>query len=60
MSSERIEELKQRIIELKKHWPKHSVSPGLIQQLDDLEEALELEMKKVDNQQNKTDASSMD
>jgi iron-sulfur cluster repair protein YtfE (RIC family) len=60
MSSERIEELKQQITELKRHWPKHSVSPGLIRQLDDLEEELEQEMEKVENQQNKSAANSTD
>ena len=48
----RIDELKDQIGELKRNWPKHSVPPGLIQQLDDLEEELEQELKKTSTQQN--------
>jgi hypothetical protein len=47
MSSERIEELKKQIAELKSRWPAHSVPPTMLQQLDDLEEELERELKKA-------------
>jgi hypothetical protein len=47
MSSERIEELERQIAELKSRWPAHSVSPTMLQQLDELEEALESEVKKA-------------
>ena len=40
MSSERIKELERQIAELKSRWPAHSVSPTMLQQLDELEEAL--------------------
>jgi hypothetical protein len=50
MSENRVEELKKRISALKSQWPKHSVPPGLIQQLDDLEEELERELQKIQNQ----------
>lgn len=40
MSQKQIQELKERIAELKKHWPAHSVPPALLQELDELEEAL--------------------
>jgi hypothetical protein len=47
MSSERIEELEKQIAELKRRWPAHSVPPTMLQQLDELEEALERERKKA-------------
>jgi hypothetical protein len=47
MSSERIEELKKQIAELKSRWPAHSVPPTMLQQLDELEEELERELKKA-------------
>jgi hypothetical protein len=37
---EKIESIQEQIAALKKHWPAHSVPPGLMQQLDELEEAL--------------------
>ena len=40
MSQERIQKLKEQIAELKKRWPRHSVPPAMLQELDDLEEAL--------------------
>ena len=43
MSSERIEQLERQIAELKSRWPAHSVPPTMLQQLDELEEALERE-----------------
>jgi hypothetical protein len=39
--SEKVTLLREQITDLKKHWPAHTVPPGLMQQLDDLEEALE-------------------
>ena len=47
MSSERIEELERQIAELKRRWPAHSVPPAMLQQLDELEEALESEVNKA-------------
>jgi ATP phosphoribosyltransferase regulatory subunit HisZ len=47
MSGERIEELEKQIAELKRRWPAHSVPPPMLQQLDELEEELERELKKV-------------
>lgn len=41
MWGKRIEELKEQIEELKAQWPAHSVSPGLLEQLDELETELE-------------------
>lgn len=37
----RIKKLEQELENLKRQWPAHSVSPALLQRLDDLEEALE-------------------
>jgi hypothetical protein len=45
MSSERIKELESQIAELKGRWPAHSVPPMMLQQLEDLEEELEKELK---------------
>lgn len=40
MIHKKIEELEAKIAELKKSWPAHSVSPGMMAELDDLEEEL--------------------
>jgi hypothetical protein len=39
--TEEVKRLRQQIADLKSQWPAHSVPPGLMQQLDELEEALE-------------------
>lgn len=36
-----VEELKRRIADLKARLPRHSISPAMVAELDDLEEALE-------------------
>ena len=46
MNDKRIKELREKITELKKRWPAHSVSPAMLQELDDLEDALAEELKK--------------
>jgi tRNA-Thr(GGU) m(6)t(6)A37 methyltransferase TsaA len=46
MSKERAEELKKQIADLKKRWPAHSVSPAMMEQLDELEEELRIELKR--------------
>jgi tRNA-Thr(GGU) m(6)t(6)A37 methyltransferase TsaA len=46
MDRDRIEELKQQIADLKKRWPAHSVSPAMMEQLDELEEELSRELKR--------------
>ena len=43
--NERIQTLQEKIDDLKKRWPAHSVPPALIQELDDLEEELENEIE---------------
>lgn len=47
VKADRIEELEEQIAALKRQWPAHSVPPSLLQRLDDLEDELELERKKV-------------
>jgi tRNA (adenine37-N6)-methyltransferase len=48
MCSDRVDELKQQIADLKKRWPAHSVAPAMMEQLDDLEEELMRELKRRD------------
>jgi hypothetical protein len=45
-SNELIEELKRQIEDLKKRLPAHSIPATMIAELDELEEALEVELKK--------------
>ena len=47
MKNERIKELEEKIEDLKKRWPAHSVSPLMFQELEDLEEELERELAQV-------------
>jgi hypothetical protein len=47
MNSERIKELEKQMADLKSRWPAHSVPPTMFQQLDELEEELERELKKA-------------
>jgi molybdopterin converting factor small subunit len=59
MNKARVEELRQKIADLKDRWPAHSTSPALMQQLDELEaeleEALREEDRVVDEDQMTTD-----
>jgi hypothetical protein len=47
MSNERIGELEKQIAELKSRWPAHSVPPAMLQQLEELEEELDRELRKA-------------
>ncbi len=47
MKTERVKELEEKIEDLKKRWPAHSVSPLMFQELEDLEEELERELAQV-------------
>ena len=40
MTSERVKELEEQIADLKRRWPPHSAPPQMLEQLDELEEAL--------------------
>jgi chromosome segregation ATPase len=57
-SSQRIEELESQIAELKRRWPAHSVPPTMFQQLEELEEELERELKKATEE--RSNAASQD
>lgn len=46
MDKDRREELEKQIQDLKQRWPAHSVPRALLEQLDELEEALDLEEKR--------------
>jgi hypothetical protein len=48
MSNDKIKALKKEIANLKSQWPAHSVPPTMLQRLDELEEELEKELRKVD------------
>jgi len=52
--SDRVRDLERQIEQLKSRWPAHSVPPAMFQQLDELEEELERELKKANGA--KTDA----
>jgi hydrogenase maturation protease len=47
VSEERVAALEDQISDLKKRWPAHSISPALMQQLDDLETELETERERL-------------
>jgi tRNA (adenine37-N6)-methyltransferase len=47
MSIDRLTEIKQQIEDLKQRWPAHSVPAALMEQLDELEEALRKEQEKT-------------
>jgi hypothetical protein len=38
MNNKRIQELEEKIADLKKRWPAHSVPPAMMRELDELEE----------------------
>jgi hypothetical protein len=42
MDIQRIKEIEEKIADLERRWPSHSVPPGMWQELEDLEEELEL------------------
>lgn len=46
MTKDRAAEIREQIVELKKSWPAHSVSPVMMAQLDELEEELAIELEK--------------
>lgn len=52
-NAQRIHDLEQQIQELKGRWPKHSVQPWLLQELEELED--ELAALKKQNEDNNAD-----
>jgi len=47
MNNKRIQELEEKIADLKKRLPAHSVPPAMMQELDDLEEELAEALEQV-------------
>jgi predicted RNA-binding Zn ribbon-like protein len=47
MDNKRIQELEEKIADLKKHWPAHSVPLAMLRELDDLEEELAKALEQV-------------
>jgi tRNA-Thr(GGU) m(6)t(6)A37 methyltransferase TsaA len=47
MGRQRVEELEKQIADLKRRWPRHSVPPALMEQLDELEEELSRELDEI-------------
>jgi len=50
--ADRIKELEERIEDLKRRWPAHSVKPAMIQRLDELEEELERARREAEEGKN--------
>ncbi len=50
MNQSRIEELERDIADLKARWPAHSVKPAMLQQLEEMEAALERELLKTEEE----------
>lgn len=46
MNDETVRSIEEKIMELKRRWPAHSVSPAMFQELENLEEALEKALAK--------------
>jgi hypothetical protein len=47
MNDKRIQELQEKIADLKQRWPAHSVPPMMMHELDELEEELAEALKQV-------------
>lgn len=47
MNNKRIQELEEKIADLKKRWPAHSVPPAMMRELDELEEELAEALEQV-------------
>jgi len=58
--TDRARKLERQIEELKSRWPAHSVPPAMFQQLEELEEELERELKKVNRGATDAQADSHD
>jgi cell division protein ZapA (FtsZ GTPase activity inhibitor) len=58
MENDEIQSLKEQIADLKRRWPAHSVSPAMFQELEDLEEALEAALKRVERDSSAEENSS--
>lgn len=52
MENIEITAIKTQIADLKRRWPAHSVPPAMLQELDELEEKLEVALKKSESEHN--------
>lgn len=52
INDKRIKELEEKIADLEKRWPAHSIPPAMLQELDDLEEELEKALKEARREEN--------
>ncbi len=50
MSTDRVRQLEQQIEDLRRRWPAHSVPAAMVEQLDELEEELENERRRIAQQ----------
>ncbi len=50
MSTDRVRQLEQQIEDLRRRWPAHSVPAAMVEQLDELEEELENERRRIARQ----------
>jgi hypothetical protein len=48
MNKPRVEELRQKIADLKERWPAHSTPPAMMEELDELEAELEEALREED------------
>jgi len=51
MDENKIKQIEAQIADLKKRWPAHSVPPGMLMQLDELEEELNLAKQAAEKQE---------
>jgi L-lactate utilization protein LutB len=56
--TEKVSLLRKQIADIKKNWPAHSVSPALMQQLDELEEALEQALREDEGSEDESPTPS--
>ncbi|OQX64425.1 MAG: hypothetical protein B5M51_03845 [Anaerolinea sp. 4484_236] len=52
INDKRIKELEEKIADLEKRWPAHSIPPAMLQELDDLEEELAKALKEARREEN--------
>ena len=52
MENQEITLIKAQIVDLKRRWPAHSVPAAMLQELDELEEALEIALEKAKRELN--------
>jgi hypothetical protein len=53
MNKARVEELRQKIADLKERWPAHSTPPAMMEELDELEAELEVALRAEDKPDDK-------